>query len=151
MKFEELFEEIMTKAKTVANAAGKVTGEVVDIGKLRYQLKQTQWDMDKTCSKLGALVYESKKSNEDYSDIITLAISEIDALTEKLNDFEDRLRSYKKAKKCGGCGKSNDVNNTFCARCGEVLEVEDEDEDGGEPFVVEIHEVVQQDDADVDE
>ena len=131
MKFEELFEEIMIKAKAVADTAGKMTGDVVEIGKLRYQIKQAQWDIEKTYSKFGALVYESKKGTEDYSDVIALAVGEIDDLNERLNELEGRLRSHKRVKKCDGCGKDNDLDSSFCAHCGRTL---DEDDEG--PFVV---------------
>jgi chromosome segregation ATPase len=122
MSFEELFEEIMTKAKSVADTAGRVTSEVVDMGKLRYQIKQTQWDIEKTYSKLGAIVYESKKSAENFDEVITLAIGEIDSLNEKLSGLEERLRAHKKVKRCASCGKDNDAGNAFCSRCGAALD-----------------------------
>jgi len=134
VKFEELFEEIMIKAKAVADTAGKMTGDVVEIGKLRYQIKQAQWDIEKTYSKFGTLVYESKKGTDDYSDVIALAMGEIDALNEKINELEGRLRSHKRAKKCEGCGKDNELDSSFCSRCGGALE-----EDGDGPFVVDVH------------
>lgn len=133
-KFEDLFDDFMIKAKSVAGSASKKTGEVVDISKVRYQVKQTQWDLEKTYAKLGALVYESKKSDESFEEVIDLAISEIDALQEKLEELALRLREHKKVSRCPDCGKENDQSFAFCSRCGGPLEVEEE----VEPMEVEI-------------
>ena len=122
--FEELFEEFMDKAKIVADTATRKTGEVVDMGKLRYEIKQTQWDIEKTYAKLGAIVYESRKSSENFDEVIELAISEIDSLCSKLKELELRLRAHKKVVKCENCGKENARNFLFCSRCGSNLQTE---------------------------
>ena len=132
--FEELFDDFMDKAKSVADSATRKTGEVVDMGKLRYEIKQTQWDIEKTYAKLGAIVYESKKSSESYDEVIELAVSEIDSLCGKLQELELRLRAFKKVTKCQHCGKENDQNFLFCSRCGSNLQAEE----AAEPDVVEV-------------
>lgn len=132
--FEELFDDFMDRAKSVADSATRKTGEVVDMGKLRYEIKQTQWDIEKTYAKLGAIVYESKKSSESYDEVIELAISEIDSLCSKLQELELRLRAYKRVVKCHHCGKENDQNFLFCSRCGSNLQTEEV----AEPDVVEV-------------
>jgi len=119
--FEELFDELKGKAKTVYGTASKMTSEAVDIGKVRYQIKQTQWEIEKTYAKIGAVVYESKKGGENLDDVIALAIAEVDAYNEKLEDLEKRLRSHKRVCKCPACGKENDIEASFCSRCGETL------------------------------
>ena len=124
--FEELFDDFMDKAKSVADTATRKTGDVVDMGKLRYEIKQTQWDIEKTYAKLGAIVYESKKSSENYDEVIDLAVSEIDSLCGKPQELEIRLRTYKKVVKCQNCGKENDQNFLFCSRCGSNLQTEEE-------------------------
>ena len=121
-KFEELFDEFKDRAKTVYGTASKVTSDVVDMSKVRYQIKQTQWEIEKTYAKLGALAYDSHKGSEDLEEIKALAIAEIDDLNEKLDELEKRLRAYKKVGKCGSCGKENDVDFSFCSRCGAELE-----------------------------
>lgn len=123
-KFDEMLEEFLFKARNVADVAGKKTSEVVESGKLRYQAKQLEWDIEKTYAKLGAIVYESKRSTENFEEIISLAVSEIDALKERLEDLEGKLRTVKRVVKCESCGKENDLSARFCARCGSALEEE---------------------------
>jgi len=121
-KFEELFDEFKDKAKTVYGTASKVTSDVVDMSKVRYQIKQTQWEIEKTYAKLGAVAYDMHKGSEDMQEIKALAIAEIDDLNEKLDELEKRLRAYKRVSKCPSCNRENDVDFSFCSRCGAELE-----------------------------
>jgi len=126
-KFEEIFDDFLYKAKSVADVAGKKTGEVVGYNKLKYQVKQTQWDIEKAYAKLGAFVYESRKSEEDFTDLIALAISEIDLLGEKQENLEKQILACKKVIKCTSCGRENDLSNSYCSRCGNSLDDEKEE------------------------
>ena len=121
-KFEGLLDEVKGKAKNMYGVASKAASEVADMGKVRYQIKQTQWDIEKTYAKLGSVVYESKKSGEDLEDVVNLSIAEVDSLNEKLDELEKRLRSYKKVGKCTSCHKDNDTDASFCGGCGAKLE-----------------------------
>ena len=121
-KFEGLLDEFKGKAKNVYGVASKATGDVVEMGKVHYQIKQTQWEIEKTYAKLGSYVYDARKGEEGLEEIINLAIAEVDALGEKLDELERRLRGYKKVDKCPSCGKENDVDACYCSRCGEALE-----------------------------
>ncbi|MDL2247905.1 zinc ribbon domain-containing protein, partial [Bacteroides sp. OttesenSCG-928-J23] len=133
-RFDELLEDFMFRAKSVADVAGKKTGDVVELSKLKYQAKQTEWDIEKTYAKLGAIVYESKKSTENFEEIIALAVSEIDALNEKLEELEGKMRAVKKVVKCGSCGKENELSARYCTRCGSELVDEEPAEEAAEPL-----------------
>lgn len=120
-RFDEFLDEFLFMAKSAADAAGKKTGEVVEASKLKYQVKQTEWDLEKVYAKLGAIVYESKRSDEDFSESISLALGEIDELKLKLGNIEDTLKTYRKTKKCVKCDQDNDSDSAYCARCGSPL------------------------------
>ena len=121
-KFENLFYEFKDKAKDVYGVASKATSDAVEVGKIRYNIKQTQWDIEKTYAKLGEIVYASKKGGDDYEDALTLAVAEVDELQEKLDTLEERLRAYKNVGKCPNCAKENGNEACFCSRCGTSLE-----------------------------
>ena len=127
-RFDDLFDEIMWKARSAADVASQKTNEMVELSKLKYSIKQTQWDIEKAYSKLGAFVYESKKSNEDFSDLINLAVGEIDLLGEKLDELENQLLACKKVSKCSSCGKENAKEAAFCQRCGGIITAEKDEE-----------------------
>ncbi|MCL2857273.1 MAG: zinc ribbon domain-containing protein [Oscillospiraceae bacterium] len=121
-KFEDLFYEFKGKAKDMYGAASKATSEAVDYGKIRYAIKQTEWEIEKTYAKLGEVVYGTKKGATGLEDAIDLAVAEVDLLQEKLAELEARLRAYKNVDKCSACGKENDTDASFCSSCGAKLE-----------------------------
>jgi uncharacterized coiled-coil DUF342 family protein len=97
--FDELFDEVLLKVKSAADYTGKKTSEMVEIGKLRYKAKQISWELERTYSKLGVIVYEAKKGGSDFGTVITAAVEEIDNLNRKLDDVEEKIRSYHKAER----------------------------------------------------
>lgn len=94
---ENIFDEVIGKAKTVADVAGKKTSEMIEIGKIKYKMKQITWDIEKTYAKLGALVYEARGSGENYDDVIEIVVAEIDDLNTRLDLLEHEYDEYKKA------------------------------------------------------
>lgn len=117
-KFDEFVDEFVFMAKNAADVASKKTGEYVETGKMKIQVKQSEWDLEKAYAKLGAIFYESKRSSEDFSGAITLAINEIDDLKEKIVHIEETLRAYRKVKKCTKCGQECEMTASFCVHCG---------------------------------
>jgi len=97
--FEKLFDEVLTKAKDVADTTGKLTGEMVEIGKLKYKAKQISWEIERIYAKLGVIVYESKKTDGDFSTVIDAAVEEIDALNVKLDEIDDKIRDVRKSER----------------------------------------------------
>ena len=96
--FEKLFDEVLAKAKDVADTTGKLTGEMVEIGKLKYKAKQISWEIERTYAKLGVIVYESKKTEGgDFDIVINAAVEEIDELNAKLDDLDEKIREVKRA------------------------------------------------------
>ena len=95
-KFDEILDEVIIKAKAAADVAGKKTSEVVEYGKLKYKTKQAAWDIEKSYAKLGALVYEARKSEENFDDAIVLAMDELDIQNARLDDLEEKLAEAKR-------------------------------------------------------
>jgi len=93
-KFEDLFYELKGKAKDMYGAASKATSEAVDYGKVRYNIKQTQWEIEKTYAKLGEVVYETKKGATGLDEAVDLAVAEVDSLQAKLEELEAKLREF---------------------------------------------------------
>ncbi len=124
-KIEGFIDEFLFMAKSAADVASKKTGEVVEIGKLRYQLKQAEWDLEKAYAKLGAIAYESRRGGDDLDDALSLAVKEIDGIKQKTAEMEEALLTYKKVKKCPGCAQENESNALYCVRCGASLEAEE--------------------------
>ena len=120
-KFEGFIDEVLFMAKSAADVASKKTGEVVEIGRLHYQIKQAEWDLEKAYAKLGAIAYESRRGGEDLGEALDLAMEEIDSLKKRSVEMEEALRVYKKVKKCEKCGQENESNALYCIKCGAPL------------------------------
>lgn len=121
-RFDDFVDEFVFMARNAADVAGKKTGEVVELGRLKYQIKQAEWDIERAYAKLGAIVYESRRGAEDLEDAVKLAIEEIDDIRRKINHLEESVRAFKKVKKCAKCERENALDASFCVRCGAVLE-----------------------------
>ena len=87
------FDDLLLKAKTVANAAGKKTGELVEVSKLKLEAVQINSDIQKAYERLGSVVYEQEKTGADNNDLIALCVSEIDGLLRKRQVICDVSRS----------------------------------------------------------
>lgn len=120
--FERVFDDFMGRARNMYGVASKATSDVVDMGKIRYQIKQAKWDIEKTYAKLGSVVYEMRKGAENLDDVVTLAVAEIDSLGERVEELEKQLRTYKRLGKCESCGAENDVEASYCSKCGSKIE-----------------------------
>ena len=120
-RIDEFVDEFVFMAKNAADVASKKTGEVVESSKVRYQMKQLEWEIEKAYAKLGAIVYESRKSTEPFEEIIQLAVSEIDDLKERYHTYSEKLRAFKNVVLCPACGRENELHFSYCARCGAPL------------------------------
>jgi predicted nucleic acid-binding Zn-ribbon protein len=94
-RFDDILEDVIGKAKVAADITAKKTSEVVEFGKLKYRAKTVAWDIEKAYAKLGALVYEARKSDESFDDAILLVMEELDKLNAKLDDLENQLLNLK--------------------------------------------------------
>jgi len=97
--FDELFDEVLLKVKSAAETTGKIAGEMAEIGKLKYKAKQISWEMERTFSKLGVITYESRKTGGDFDSVIDAAVEELDALGDRLDSVEEKIRSFKKTER----------------------------------------------------
>ena len=97
--FEKLFDEVLAKAKDVADSTGKLTGEMVEVGKLKYKAKQISWETERMYARLGVIVYEAKKTGGDFDAVVDAAVEEIDALNAKLDVLEEKIRDIRRSER----------------------------------------------------
>lgn len=83
--FDNFVDNLLSSVKRGVNFAGKKTNEVAGMGKLKYEEKNLKRDITKAYTKLGALVYESKHTEEDLSAVINVTIDEITRLNIELD------------------------------------------------------------------
>lgn len=115
------FDDLLSKAQSVANVAGKKAGEIVEVSKLKLQAVQINNDIEETYERLGSLYYEQVKTGVDNEDLAAVCISEIDALLAALGDLNSKISSTQDLVCCPNCGANNPTDGTYCSRCGSSL------------------------------
>ncbi len=112
------FDNFLSKAKNVANVAGKKTGEMVEISKIKLQLIQLNGDVEKVYQRIGQLVYQQHSVGVENGTVIEAAISEIDGLLAQIAEVNAKLTVANEQIVCENCGCINSADSVFCSRCG---------------------------------
>lgn len=120
-----IWDDIVDRAKDVANVAGRKTKEVVGFSKLKLQAMQISSDTEEVFERLGRLVYEEKKSGMNNSDLIGECFAEVERLEAELAQVNAKINETKVSGNCPNCYAANPENAVFCSHCGERLEKSD--------------------------
>lgn len=118
-----MIEDIFGKAKQVANAAGKKTGELVEISKLKLSAMQINSDIKELYEKLGSAVYSMKKANYDNPELVVSLVEEIDEKRVELREVNEKVAVLQKSKECPCCQTKNPQDAFYCQKCGSRLTV----------------------------
>jgi len=125
----DVWDSIVTETKKVGKAAGKIAGDVIDYSRLKLKETKLNSEISDAYERLGAVVYNGKKSGNLNEKLIDMIISEIDSLTDELNKLtndqnaaaQDDQTKEASAKVCDACGEGNSEDSNFCSNCGKNL------------------------------
>ena len=115
------FDEVVDKVKDVVNAAGKKTGEFVEVSKYKLRATTINGDIDKIYKRIGVVVYEARKNHSDSEALVDSCIAEIDELIQELREIQGKIDGIRTANKCRACGFENVDEAQYCASCGAPL------------------------------
>lgn len=115
------WEEVLLKVRSAADTVGKKTSELTDTVKLKTKSAQIQKEMAATFEGMGRLLYDSRQSGRDVSDLLENSAVRIDGLQVELQQVEDELCAYKGAVRCPACRAIVDNDAAFCPRCGHPM------------------------------
>lgn len=116
-----VFEDVVLKAKNAADYAGKKTGEVVEITKLKINASEVEGKMGKEFLELGKKVYNTAKEQADCTEYVQAKCEFIDKLSAELEEINRKISELKCEKKCAGCGFANPQDAEYCQKCGAKL------------------------------
>ena len=114
-------DDIIARAKDVAVAAGKMTGDVFELSKGKFHALKISSNIQRSYEKLGSIVYDSMKYDTENSEMVNVCVAEIDALVEELAEVNSRISDLKNVVVCSSCGYSNPTTAYFCAKCGSSI------------------------------
>ncbi len=116
-----LLEDVVVNAKSAVNVVGKKAGQIVDISKLRLNAADLNSEISRRYESLGRMVYESKKTDNDSSDLADECIVAIDDLYEQLDAVNEQLVAMRAKTVCKNCGQENPQDSVYCSKCGHKL------------------------------
>ena len=116
------FTNLTNMFKDTLENAGKKTGEMVEVSKMKLQIAQQRAELSKAYEKLGAMVYDMMKSNAQDSSAIDVCIDEIDFIFSKIAEAEGKVNVLKKVSICASCGAEVALDACFCSKCGAKIE-----------------------------
>jgi ribosomal protein L40E len=116
-----IFEDVVSKAKSAADFAGKKTGEIVEISKLRFLAADLQSKINKEYLDLGIIVFNAEKSGEDFKEEITNKSTVIEDLYHQLSKTNEKIAELRRMKKCLVCNYANPEDANYCLKCGAKL------------------------------
>ena len=119
---DTFFEDFCTKAKDVADAAAKKTGELVEISKYKIEASKINSEIRRTYEQLGSSVYSMVKGGYDNQELVNSLAEDIDELFMRLDAVNEKLSELKNAIICPVCGKTNAKDSMYCSKCGSKLQ-----------------------------
>ncbi len=117
-----MFEDVLSRAKSMAQSAGKKTEELVGMAKLRVQIGDLRREISSLYEGLGRLVYDSRTTEESVDDLIDACVAQLDEQLKELARLEERVMESKNVIRCDTCGAFNANDATFCNQCGNKLD-----------------------------
>lgn len=116
-----VMEEVICKAKDLAGAAGKKTGELVSLTKLKFEAAEVARATSNKMEKIGRIVYAARLSGENADAALEKLFAEVAELEEQADELAVKIDELRCVKTCPACGKNNRAQAAFCQVCGEKL------------------------------
>lgn len=115
------WEDIVLKARDLADAAGRKVCDAADLTKQKLKIADNERAIRVALEALGGMLYDSRKENADLNEeLVAELIAQIDELAatnEQLQAEIDNRRGYMTCE----CGCKNPENSAFCNACGKKL------------------------------
>ncbi len=115
------FEDVMSKAKSVAETAGKKTADMIDVARLKMQAAEIEKDIASMLEGLGRLVYDSRNSQEDISAVIESFETKLDERFAELASVRAKIDEFRNKVRCKSCATPNPEDACYCKKCGGKL------------------------------
>lgn len=116
-----IFDDFLFKAKDVADAAAKKTGELCELSKYKLESVKINNEIKSLYEELGSAAYTMVKEEYVNNELILSLAEEIDELMLRLDAVTEKIDEMKKVVRCTACGAKNSPENVYCAHCGARL------------------------------
>lgn len=117
-------EDSFVRAKEVIDIAGKKTGEIISLQKLKVDASALEYQISKDYETLGRLYYDNRHKRAENETAIDALIAELEQKTTQLSEIEIKIAIAKGIRICPACATSNPDTAAYCNKCGQKLTFE---------------------------
>ncbi len=147
--FKKIGDTITETGKTV----GEKTKQVGNAAKMNARIISAEHSISENYTVIGKYYYEKHKNDPDEE--IAETVNAVTASIETIAQLKSELLAIKGLVKCQNCGSACPFEDSYCGKCGAVLEkpepAEEAAEESGEVEETEEIEVISGDTAEVSE
>ena len=116
-----IWEDVVCKAKELADTAGRKVTDVADLAKQKIKIAENERTIRVTLEALGGMLYESRKEGAEMNEeLVSELIAQVDELTAANEQLQAEMDNKRGCKTCE-CGAKNPEGSSFCNACGKQL------------------------------
>ena len=114
------WEDVVCKAKELADAACRKVADVADLTKQKLKLAENERAIRDAMEALGHLYYDNCKGDPLNGELVNELVCQIDELKAANEELQATIDNACGCKTCS-CGGTNPADAAFCNRCGNKL------------------------------
>lgn len=115
------WEEVVCKAKELADAAGRKASDVAEVAKQKMKIAENERAIRVALEAMGGMLYESRKEGVEMNEeLLAELIAQVDELTAANEQLQAEIDNRRGCKTCG-CGATNPESAVYCNTCGKEL------------------------------
>ncbi len=116
------WEEMVCKAKDLANAAGRKASGVVDLTKQKLKMAENEKAIESTLEALGRLLYDSRQNDTELNEeTVAELITQVQELSAANEELQAAIDNNCGRKTCPSCSTANPQGAAYCNNCGKEL------------------------------
>ncbi|MDD3139265.1 MAG: zinc ribbon domain-containing protein [Lachnospiraceae bacterium] len=144
---KDFFEDLGRKITKTAENVGKKTDEVVEVQKIKSQIRTLEKTNERDFLDLGKMLYERYKNGEVVDGDCAEICEEMSKREEAIAQLEDQVADAKGMVICATCESRIAKGMAFCPNCGAKIEEPEETVEESEETVEEPEETVEKTEA----
>ena len=120
----EFIDKIGDTLVSVSKDATQKAKDISELAKLRIDIRSKKDHINKLYQEMGKAYYEEHKNEEepDYDQIVLIKEAE-----EALAELKKQVGQLKGMQRCPKCGQDMPLDADYCSKCGEKLDIFEEE------------------------
>lgn len=123
--FENFGKRLGETAEMVTNKAG----EVIEIQRVKSQIRDLARDNAVDMMELGKAVYERYKAGEELDENAAALCDSVKEREKEIEKYEHKIATLKGSAACAECGRMVSEDMAYCPYCGEKMDAQDLEEE----------------------